>query len=248
MWQVDTASSSWRPGPPVGRRDSPRGRAAGSARRTTPSLVFAGRQSVSSSRPSILIEELTAAENVELPALLAGRSPRAARTPGAAELLEQVGLHRSRAPSAHRRCPAVSGSASRSPGRSATNPGSSSPTSQLATSTALPPWRCLRLLDAAACGRADARDRHPRRACRGDRRPADLDARRRLRRGDASVARQHRPARRAGRTGDLSKMGRLFLIARLAAADVRRHPVEAALLVIAITAATATLGACPRPT
>ena len=39
-----------------------------------------------------LVEELTAAENVELPALLAGRSPRAART-RAQELLEQVGLH-----------------------------------------------------------------------------------------------------------------------------------------------------------
>ena len=38
-----------------------------------------------------LMEELTAIENVELPALLAGRSPRAARE-RAAELLEQVGL------------------------------------------------------------------------------------------------------------------------------------------------------------
>ena len=38
-----------------------------------------------------LIEELTAAENVELPALLAGNSPRFARA-RAAELLEQVGL------------------------------------------------------------------------------------------------------------------------------------------------------------
>jgi putative ABC transport system ATP-binding protein len=38
-----------------------------------------------------LMEELTAAENVELPALLAGSSPRAARH-RAAELLEQVGL------------------------------------------------------------------------------------------------------------------------------------------------------------
>jgi ABC-type lipoprotein export system ATPase subunit len=38
-----------------------------------------------------LVEELTAAENVELPALLAGYSPRAARR-RAAELLEQVGL------------------------------------------------------------------------------------------------------------------------------------------------------------
>jgi ABC-type lipoprotein export system ATPase subunit len=38
-----------------------------------------------------LMDELTAVENVELPALLAGRSPRAARRRGA-ELLEQVGL------------------------------------------------------------------------------------------------------------------------------------------------------------
>jgi len=38
-----------------------------------------------------LMDELTAVENVELPALLAGRSPRAARR-RAAELLEQVGL------------------------------------------------------------------------------------------------------------------------------------------------------------
>ena len=38
-----------------------------------------------------LMDELTAAENVELPALLAGRSPRAARR-RATELFEQVGL------------------------------------------------------------------------------------------------------------------------------------------------------------
>ncbi|WP_141579080.1 ABC transporter ATP-binding protein [Actinomadura sp. WMMA1423] len=38
-----------------------------------------------------LVEELSAAENVELPALLAGRSPRAARRRAAA-LLEQMGL------------------------------------------------------------------------------------------------------------------------------------------------------------
>jgi ABC-type lipoprotein export system ATPase subunit len=38
-----------------------------------------------------LMEELTAAENVELPALLAGRSPRAARR-RAGDLLERVGL------------------------------------------------------------------------------------------------------------------------------------------------------------
>jgi putative ABC transport system ATP-binding protein len=38
-----------------------------------------------------LLDELTAVENVELPALLAGRSPRAARS-RAEELLEEVGL------------------------------------------------------------------------------------------------------------------------------------------------------------
>ena len=38
-----------------------------------------------------LMDELTAAENVELPALLAGRSPRAARR-RSAELLDRVGL------------------------------------------------------------------------------------------------------------------------------------------------------------
>src|SRR5215467_1755596 len=38
-----------------------------------------------------LMDELTAVENVELPALLAGRSPRAARQ-RATELLDQVGL------------------------------------------------------------------------------------------------------------------------------------------------------------
>ena len=38
-----------------------------------------------------LIEELTAAENIELPALLAGRSPRSARA-RALTLLEQVGM------------------------------------------------------------------------------------------------------------------------------------------------------------
>jgi putative ABC transport system ATP-binding protein len=37
------------------------------------------------------MDELTAVENIELPALLAGRSPRAARR-RAAELLERVGL------------------------------------------------------------------------------------------------------------------------------------------------------------
>ena len=51
-------------------------------RRTDVGFVFQAFQ---------LMEELTAVENVELPALLAGRSPRAARR-RAADLLERVGL------------------------------------------------------------------------------------------------------------------------------------------------------------
>ena len=62
-----------------------------------------------------LMDELTAVENVELPALLAGRSPRAARR-RAADLLERVGLA-DRARSCPRRCRAASASGSRSPGR-----------------------------------------------------------------------------------------------------------------------------------
>jgi ABC-type lipoprotein export system ATPase subunit len=57
-------------------------RALARLRRTATGFVF---------QASHLIDELTARENVELPALLAGRSPRAARQRAAA-LLEQVGL------------------------------------------------------------------------------------------------------------------------------------------------------------
>ncbi|GAA4569079.1 ABC transporter ATP-binding protein [Planotetraspora kaengkrachanensis] len=57
-------------------------RALARMRRTGVSFVFQAFH---------LMEELTAVENVELPALLAGRSPRAARR-RAEELLERVGL------------------------------------------------------------------------------------------------------------------------------------------------------------
>jgi len=76
-----------------------------------------------------LMDELTALENVELPALLAGRSPHAAR--------DRAGATISR-----RRCRAGSASASRSPARSATSRSSSSPTSRPATSTVPPRWTC----------------------------------------------------------------------------------------------------------
>jgi putative ABC transport system ATP-binding protein len=57
-------------------------RALAHLRRTDVGFVFQGFH---------LMDELTASENVELPALLAGRSPRAGRA-RARELLEQVGL------------------------------------------------------------------------------------------------------------------------------------------------------------
>jgi putative ABC transport system ATP-binding protein len=57
-----------------------------------------------------LMDELTAQENVELPALLAGRSPREARR-RARQLLDQVGLNDSIAPATFpRRSPAASAS------------------------------------------------------------------------------------------------------------------------------------------
>ena len=65
-----------------------------------------------------LMDELTARENIELPALLAGRSPRQARRRALA-LLDQVGLA-DRAATFPRRCPAASSSGSPSPGRSST--------------------------------------------------------------------------------------------------------------------------------
>jgi ABC-type lipoprotein export system ATPase subunit len=67
----------------AGRRmDQMNERALAQLRRTALGFVFQAFH---------LVEELTAAENVELPALLAGRSPRAARM-RAGELLEQVRL------------------------------------------------------------------------------------------------------------------------------------------------------------
>ena len=66
-------------GQPVSNRSE---RALTHLRRTAIGFVFQG---------FYLMDELTAIENVELPGLLSGRSPKAART-RARELLEQVGL------------------------------------------------------------------------------------------------------------------------------------------------------------
>src|SRR6516162_7960410 len=74
-----TAGEIWLAGQSVGRRSE---RALARLRRDAVGFVFQAFH---------LMDELTAVENVELPALLAGRSPRAARQ-RAAGLLERVGL------------------------------------------------------------------------------------------------------------------------------------------------------------
>src|SRR4029453_17239832 len=96
-------------------------------------------------------------------------------------------------------------------------------------------------LRAPARGRADAAGRHPRRPDRGHRRPADLDARRRVRRRDQVVRWHHWAARRPCRAGGLRAMGRILLVGRLAVRDLRRRRIETALLLLAIMAATTTL-------
>jgi putative ABC transport system ATP-binding protein len=74
-----TAGEIWLTGQSLGRLTE---RALARLRRDAVGFVFQAFH---------LMDELTAVENVELPALLAGRSPRAARQ-RAAGLLEQVGL------------------------------------------------------------------------------------------------------------------------------------------------------------
>jgi putative ABC transport system ATP-binding protein len=86
-----------------------------------------------------LMDELTAVENVELAALLAGRSPHVARR-RATELLERVGL----ADRARHLPSALSGGQRQrvAIARSATSRSWCSPTSRPATSTAPPPPTC----------------------------------------------------------------------------------------------------------
>ena len=88
--EVDAAASARRPRPADRRRGVAcrpahrryRERALAQLRRHEVGFVFQAFH---------LMDELTAQENVELPALLAGRSPRVARR-RAGELLDQVGL------------------------------------------------------------------------------------------------------------------------------------------------------------
>jgi ABC-type lipoprotein export system ATPase subunit len=90
-----------------------------------------------------LMDERTAVENVELPALLAGRSPRAARRPG---YWSESGCPTGPG-SCPGRCPGASASGSRSPGRWSATRWWSWPTSQPATSTARQPLDVLRLFE-----------------------------------------------------------------------------------------------------
>ena len=99
----------------------------------------------------------------------------------------------------------------------------------------------LRLFEQPARGRADPGHRHPRRADRGHRGPADLHARRRVRRRDPADRRQQRAPRRARRAGGLSHGPHSCSSCRLASRDMRHHPAEAVLLLLAITAATTIL-------
>ena len=148
-----------------------------------------------------LMDELTAQENVELPALLAGRSPREARRRGPA-LLDQVGL----ADRAEHLPSALSGGQRQrvAIARALVNEPqlvlADEPTGNLDSAATL---EVLRLFETCT-PRPHARDRHPRRADRGDRGPADLDARRRVRRRDAS-RRRHGEAR--GNLADLAGLG-----------------------------------------
>ena len=105
-----------------------------------------------------LMEELTAVENIELSALVAGRSPRVARH-RAEELLDRVGWPTGRA-SCPQRCRAASASGSRSPGRSATSHGGARRRAhrqprQRRDARRAPPFR------RPPRGGADAGDRHP---------------------------------------------------------------------------------------
>ena len=97
-----------------------------------------------------LVDELTALENIELPALLAGASPRAARE-RARELLHQVDLE-DRAEHLPPRSRAASASGWRSPGRSPTRRSSCWPTSPPGNLDSAATTEVLRLFDQLHAG------------------------------------------------------------------------------------------------
>ena len=147
-----------------------------------------------------LMDELTAQENVELPALLAGRSPQEARR-RAGQLLERVGLSdRARPPAlgALRRRAAT--------GRHRPRPGQRADHRVRRRAHRQPRQRRhlggAPALRGPARRRAHARRRHPRRADRGDRGPPGPHAGRSLRRredADRPLAGKRSRPLRAGR-------------------------------------------------
>ena len=188
-----------------------------------------------------LMDELTAVENVELPALLAGPLGSGGPAPGAG-LLDQVGL----ADRARFLPSALSGGQRQrvAIARALVNEPlvvlADEPTGNLDSEATLD---VLRLFESAARGRADAGHRDPRRADRGHRRPADRHARRRVRRRDQADRRHRRRSRRAGRAGGLNGHGSPEPVSWSAAwpPGTCGAARQAVLLLLAITAATAML-------
>ncbi|GAA3316327.1 hypothetical protein GCM10020219_034930 [Nonomuraea dietziae] len=194
-----------------------------------------------------LVEELSATENVELPALLAGRSRRqAGRSRRQARrraglLLERVGLAaRARhLPSQLSGVGSVSGSPSLA--RWSTTRWSSWPTSRPATSTPRRPLDVLRIFqELRAAGQTFVIVTHDERvAATADRLVSMRDG---MFVDDTRLDGSHTGGpRRADRAGGLNVMGSIVLVVRLVLADVRRHKVQAVMLLLAVTVATATL-------
>ena len=186
------------------------------------------------------MDELTALENVELPALLAGTLAARGATPGR----RAAGAGRAR-PTGPTHLPSALSGGQRQRvaiARALSNEPlvvlADEPTGNLDSAATLD---VLRLLDSLrSAGQTLVIVTHDERiAATADRlismRDGAFVEETRLTHGT------HRPARRARRTGGLTRGPRRCSSCRLAARDLRRRPAEAALLLLAITAATATL-------
>ena len=183
------------------------------------------------------MDELTAVENVELPALLAGRSPRAARRRAPA-----AGTGRAGRP---RQVPALALSGGQRQrvaiARALANDPlvvlADEPTGNLDSAATL---EVLRLFDACtAAGQTLVIVTHDSRiAATADRLITMRDG---MFIDETRLAGASAGPRRAGRAGGLTPWAGRCSTARLAARDLRRRRAQAALLLLAITAATATL-------